>query len=581
MIAINLLITLNWSFMKKLLFALLLAPLWLHAQMLTGTVYKEGADSVVVSASVYYSGTTMGTLTNQGGSFYLPIRSAKVPLVISCVGYYSTTVNNYKAGESIKVYLKPKQEQLQDVVVRADGMAREAKEKLFVSEFIGSSAFAKSCVITNLDDVDLVYSKKLQALQAFCSKPLIIQNKMLGYTITYYLDRFSKSPNQLIFAGNYIFKETNTGIKPEKIIANREKAYNGSRMQFIRALWYNKVENTGFKIYNRVFQPLLTDSIVVRDSLNQKYVRLKDKVYITHQSNMLKTASLLPVTAISFIDKDGFYGLGLRWSGTLANHRIGDLLPFEYQSERELKAFKMNIDQNAVADQTSLTASVDGKSLSSEDKQLVELKKILLMPNNGIDPTLVVKKWQQPVRYKIYSTSRNQVFDNKVATFVSQTLGKVSNVSGLPIENAVADSLVNLWIIVGDVKPFEYLLLPQAAVFLKQNNNTCYYTSGSNGFNQVVIHLKPGNVRGFNGLTRSEAVQNILCRIRVLLMKGLGFNSYVNDEQSLFYPDFNWWGATDKLWSSDEVIIKTLYSSKIKPGMNGNELAKLIQGIKL
>jgi hypothetical protein len=185
--------------MKKVLLITLLwvLPFWLCAQILTGKVYRAGTDSVIASASVYYSGSLNGTMTNSEGVFELPIKSGQVPLIISCVGYSSATVERYKAGDDIKVYLEPKQQQLQNVVVRFDGMTREEKERIFIQEFIGTSVYARSCTITNLEDIDLAYSKKTGALTASCTKPILIENKMLGYTLTYYLDYFAKLPKRV------------------------------------------------------------------------------------------------------------------------------------------------------------------------------------------------------------------------------------------------------------------------------------------------------------------------------------------------------------------------------------------------
>ncbi|MDT3404400.1 carboxypeptidase-like regulatory domain-containing protein [Mucilaginibacter terrae] len=237
--------------MKSLLFliACLLLPYLLFAQTLRGMVYHEGTDSVIANASVYYSGSTIGTTTNSIGEFHLQAKSGQVPLVISCVGYQSAEVSNYTPEQPLKIYLKPKQFELEGVIVTSDGMSREEKVRIFTREFIGTSPYAQSCTIENIDDVDLYYNRGTQTLTAECSRPLIINNKLFGYNINYYLNNFKRSNEHISFTGNYVFKDVALPADQKRVIRNRAHVYEESRMQFIRALWSRTLNNNGFKIY--------------------------------------------------------------------------------------------------------------------------------------------------------------------------------------------------------------------------------------------------------------------------------------------------------------------------------------------
>jgi hypothetical protein len=333
-LAINLYLSIPMSLTKTGIacILLLLLKLGAMAQTIKGWVYRAGTDTVIAGASVYYGGSMAGTITNSKGEFELAAKQQQIPVIVSCIGYYSATVN-YTQGQLLKVYLKPKIEVLRTVTIRADGMDRDAEIAIFMREFIGSSPFAKSCTITNMDDINFFYSKKTRTLTASCDKPVVIENKALGYTISYYLDRFSNTNKNVFFAGNYIFKENTASADSIQIKHNRETAYKGSRMQFVRALWQRDLKGYDFSIYNQNYIPLEESNILARDSLGQKYVRWHSPIFISHD----KRSTVTPTQDASFIDKDGFYDGGLQWSGAMANQRIGDLLPFEYLSEKEFK----------------------------------------------------------------------------------------------------------------------------------------------------------------------------------------------------------------------------------------------------
>jgi hypothetical protein len=325
---------------------LLLGSVSIKAQTISGIVYRDSTQTAIADASVYYGGSMTGTITDKEGRFELQAKSQQVPITVSCIGYYSAKAY-YKAGQPLIIYLKPKIEELHDVVIRADGMDRKNEVAIFIREFLGTSDYAKSCIITNINDVNLFYNKKTKTLTASSDKPIIVENKKLGYTISCYMDRFEKIAQKVYFSGNYIFKENKAANNKTQaaIQENREDAYDGSRMQLIRALWHLTLNKTFFDLYTLkrdVVRPeysnLEESDLVVIDSLGQKYLRFQGSIYVGDSRSYRKTSILTFNSPLSFIDKDGFYGAGLEWSGPLGNQRVGDMLPLEYQSEREAKS---------------------------------------------------------------------------------------------------------------------------------------------------------------------------------------------------------------------------------------------------
>lgn len=552
-------------------------PFWLSAQTLTGKVYQEGTTNVIASASVYYSGSTNGTLTNADGYFYLPAKMGQVPLVISCVGYYSAEVNNYKTGEAITVYLKPKQLELQGVVVTYDGMSREEKVRIFTQEFIGTSKYAKSCTIINIDDIDLSYNRKTQTLTAESSKPIRIQNDMLGYTIRYYLDQFKKTPDGVQYSGNYIFKEISPLAADKKVKRNREEAYDGSRMQFIRSLWNHNVRANGFSMYDTANNFITEDSIIVNDSLQNKYLYLKNRLYIVQYIGGLQVVtSLTPSTKFSFINKEGYYGLGIGWAGVLAKQRIGDLLPFEYQSEKELR--KTNLDKPEKMDRfvakigetpVPLFAAKIG-SPSNPDLHL--FKAIVLEPANQLTGQSVVRKWSRPIVYKIYGTTGNDKYDKTLAGHLHQFFAKMGDLTAISIKQAVADSAVNFFIFIGDVEDADRLLTVDAkAYFNNHKASTGYYIFDETGYTSMVQRV----------LLDDLTLQIIWPQVRQQILGSLGFPGTIKSrKKSLFSNDIYYWTPDRPVDEFDAKIIKTLYQPTVKPGMTEQGLNELLKDLK-
>ena len=323
--------------MKRYLYCLLffVLPLVANAQLINGVVYTFGTQTPVPHASVYYGSSLTGTLTNKQGEFALPIKPGKHPIIVSSVGYYSEVITDYSPNQWLTVYLKPKVQEMREVTIGYDGMSRKEKERIFKREFLGIDDYALGCTILNMDDIDFRYSRKTQTLTAFCNKPIEIDNKKLGYHITYFLDRFKKTDQAVDFAGNFIFKENIDNTNQAKILRNREDAYQGSRMQLIRALWANKLGKTPFKIYTASMDKISVDSVVFMNKANEKFIFLRNDIVIVYKSIYRQATELRQIKPPTLIDETGYYGAGLIWYGGMGTQRVGLMLPFEYRSASE------------------------------------------------------------------------------------------------------------------------------------------------------------------------------------------------------------------------------------------------------
>ena len=314
---------------------LLYCHLSAYSQVIKGTVFDKNTKDPVGYAYLYFSGTFSGTQTDQNGNFTLDaLKNRSIPLTISAIGYYSVTLNEYLTGKPLSVYLIPKVYELNEVKISAKSLARKRKSNLllFKEYFLGTTDNARDCKILNESDITFNYDSDRDTLKAYASKPILIDNRALGYKVTYYLDKFEymRYNESFSFRGNIIFQEDlNTGqSQKEHFERKRKYAYLGSRMHFFRALWYDDLRSTGFKVGGVTSENLSYKDIVIVDA-DKKFLKYSENLAITYYSKDLTGLELLKEKI--FFSNDGYYDSdGILWEGYMANRRVGDWLPYEY-----------------------------------------------------------------------------------------------------------------------------------------------------------------------------------------------------------------------------------------------------------
>jgi hypothetical protein len=357
---------------------ILISYLKTEAQTLKGQVLVHGTDSAVAHASIYFNSMYKVAVSDKDGYFELPLSNLnKGPVVVSAIGYSSTTISKYLSTQFLKVYLKPMAYDLNTITIKGPpGMSREKKEKIFKKEFLGTSYSASKCTIENLSDIKLIYRKKSKILEAFCDKPVIIHNPPLGYKITYYIDKFKVSDKITTNEGHYFFQDDTTSLaekERKRIDQRRLDAYLGSKIHFIRSLCNRTLSEDGFIVFDNYGRPLNADDIlVIKDS--QKYLKVKDGIKVLYE-NLSRKTYVTDYKSLSLISDDGFYDpSSITWTGYMALERVGDLLPYEYQSNR--------------TKQTLGNSSIDLKGLIREEDPL----KALLFKLEGYNDSTMREK---------------------------------------------------------------------------------------------------------------------------------------------------------------------------------------------
>lgn len=260
---------------------------------LTGEITDADDNMGIAGASVFINNTTFGTICDDDGNFKMPVSlNPPFELVISSVGYQTKNlaIDTFPALP-LNIKLQQKTYDLGAVtIINPDKNGWEKYGKDFMENFIGYSPFAGECEILNKKDLEFRYDKDSYQLEVASSKPIIIRNKALGYTITYWLDDFKEDYKEhtVFFKGYSLFEPMKNKSKQSRWNANRALAYAGSVNHFMRAFFKGNILDEGFemrivkRIKNEDFGrtvPVTTDTIKINDDKRVKDALVKIAAY--------------------------------------------------------------------------------------------------------------------------------------------------------------------------------------------------------------------------------------------------------------------------------------------------------------
>ena len=313
-----------------------------YTQIIKGTILDQDTHEKIPGAYVYFNGTFVGTSADQNGYFELDIsKNSSMPLTVSAIGYYSVTLTGLSAATPVVVPMKPKVYEVNDVVVSSKSLVKRRKINLsiFRYAFLGSTPNARSCEITNESDITFNYDTDSDTLKVYASKPIVINNKALGYKVTYFLDQFElyrRENNSFYFTGNIIFNEdlTTDITKKQFYESSRETSYYGSRMHFFRMLWNGDLDFSAFKIKDPNNTNLIYKDIVFKENSISKSLKYPTKLGICYDEPKPSSYISFPEGEIYFEENGYFDPLLVEWEGQMAQKRIADWLPYEYSHKQ-------------------------------------------------------------------------------------------------------------------------------------------------------------------------------------------------------------------------------------------------------
>ena len=245
---------------------------------ITGKVIDS--ESVpLIGAAVYLNNTSIGTTTDDNGEFELFIKQGVHDLIISYLGYETIQykIDTNKPLKKIIFRTKETGNILEEIVLENKKYSKEDRAYFlsrFRNTFIGKTIFSQNCKILNPDVIQFHYDSETKILEAYVRKPIEILNKDLGYKIFYDLVHYELTQSKITYLGYSRYQDLKGGkSKQRKWSKNRLRAYNGSKMHFIRAARKGELRKDGFimGLSKRILNPERPSDSILKKA--RKYLR--------------------------------------------------------------------------------------------------------------------------------------------------------------------------------------------------------------------------------------------------------------------------------------------------------------------
>jgi hypothetical protein len=323
------------------LFVLLL-PRWAPAQVLVrGSLCDSLTQRPLPFANVFLLNTTFGTTTDAQGRYSLPaVPPGHYQLAATYLGYRlrQLPVEVTTGPRTLDFCLAPVAQALSEVVVQATATPAPDFPR-FARLFLGTSAFAQQCRIRNPAAVQVAYTPRTQQLLAHTqAHPLIVENRALGYELTFYnltfCATFTAETVLATTSSQVVFKEL-VGDKQarRRWAVNRVQAYRGSLLHFLRSTYAGQLTQQGFRLQRLLRLPnrdwaradsMLRAQQAIGKRVDQRTLSVADWRHLTepHTRTIVYPAFLLP-DSVRHVDVSGRVWL-----------RCRDLLAVTYLGER-------------------------------------------------------------------------------------------------------------------------------------------------------------------------------------------------------------------------------------------------------
>jgi len=253
-------------------------------QQVRGRVMDGSTGSPLAGCSIFISGSSLGTVSGTDGSFIISgIPRGKHEMIVSFIGYqtYIRVIQDGQLPLDINISLQVKAQELE--LVLAEPYSEDKWDQwgqVFIDNFLGTMPEVDRCRILNTKAIRFRYYKKSKRLKAFADEPVLIENDLLGYRISFQMEEFELNftLGTTYYLGYSLFEEI--GGKGNKAMArkeeNRRKAYQGSVMHFMRALYSNQLSAEGFEI-RRVQRNPNTEKQRVKEVYRKAMNQMKDE----------------------------------------------------------------------------------------------------------------------------------------------------------------------------------------------------------------------------------------------------------------------------------------------------------------
>lgn len=345
---------------------------------ITGLVKDAETGQTLPFCNVFINNTTISTVTDMDGKFTLAgLDPGALEVGFSFMGYVAETKKvtlNPGGNMSVNLDMKPFATELSDVEIKASrDKTWERDLRKFQNLFIGIDEAAAKTEIINPWVIDFPAATERGGFTAKADLPIEIENRYLGYKITFNLKEFFDSPTNYKIAGAARFEEMESESAAEKSAweKNRAEVYRKSPMNMFRAILSGIQEREGFYLYGEkaggsassnmrsdIFANELGKSVVVykADPLviptsppGQYFINLKGRIEIHYQKGFAQANTYKDAPyPISWLEVNGgkvkvnesgmiMNPQDLVFSGDMDRKRISNLLPLDYNAKRAIQ----------------------------------------------------------------------------------------------------------------------------------------------------------------------------------------------------------------------------------------------------
>lgn len=223
--------------------------------IVTGRLIDTDNRQPLKGAHIFLSGTKIGDQTDRAGRYRLQdIPPGSHRMVISMIGYGRRTYTlqvGPKDHKNLDLSLKPVVYEMNDIYVGHQDKKWKKRYEHFKELFLGYTEEAESVVILN-PEVLRFDANFWGRLTAEAEAPLMIENRALGYHITYYLAEFKHTGLRTYWDGESLFTEmtSSDSLQQARWEENRQKAFYGSMRHFWISLLQDRLEEEGYLLYN-------------------------------------------------------------------------------------------------------------------------------------------------------------------------------------------------------------------------------------------------------------------------------------------------------------------------------------------
>jgi hypothetical protein len=216
---------------------------------ISGKVVNATNKTPLDGATVFINNTKFGTKTDNKGFFIIyNLQPGRYELIVSMIGFRTQKTQVFMQGDTKvpSIAIEQRAFALNEVKINAVKKIKNRYMDMFKREILGSSKFAKQCVIINPKVIQLNYDNTENNLTAYTSGFMVVENKALGYRLKYQIEDFERNEkNALVSYIGYVLFEEMEGneAQHQKWQVNRLEAYTGSLQHFFRSALGNQINS--------------------------------------------------------------------------------------------------------------------------------------------------------------------------------------------------------------------------------------------------------------------------------------------------------------------------------------------------